>query len=91
MVIRTTHVPRRSDTIQDHIRGDLSSDVADEQDRYQCVVLCAFETEILIQRIEFGVDKGIAVEEIEAVAEVNQRDSKQKLLRRMPYKYMIHS
>lgn len=31
-VIRTTHVPRRPDTIQDHIRGDLSSDIPHEQD-----------------------------------------------------------
>lgn len=49
----------------------MTRDIAHKQDGDQCVVLRAFKTQILVQRIEFSVDEGISVEEVEAVTQVN--------------------
>lgn len=50
----------------------MPRDVAHKQDGDQCVVLRALKTQILIQRIKFGVDEGIAIEKVEAALQVNQ-------------------
>lgn len=66
-MIHTTQVPRWSDPVQDHVAGNLSRDVAHKQDGNEGVVLRAFEAEVFIQGVQFGIDKRVAVQEIEKV------------------------
>ena len=63
----TTQVPLWANSVQNHVAGNLPSNVAHEENRDQSVVLRAFEAQVLLQRVQLGIDKRIAVEEVEEV------------------------
>jgi len=50
-----------------------SSAIPDEEDRDTCVVLGAFEIEILGQRVQLSIDHGVAVQKIEEVHDPKNR------------------
>lgn len=66
-------VPRWAHSVENHIRRNLPRDVTHEQDGDQCVVLCASKAEVLLQGVKFGVDKGVAVQEVEEVHDPKHR------------------
>lgn len=63
----TRHVPRRANSAQNHVRGNLSTEVSHKQNRNKGIVLGAFELEILREGVELSVDHGISVEKVEKV------------------------
>ena len=50
-----------------------SSAIPDEEDGDTCVVLGAFEIEILGQRVQLSVDHGVAIQKIEEVHDPKNR------------------
>lgn len=63
------HVPRGPHAVEDHVGGDLTAEVADEEDGDAGVVLSALEAQVVFEAVQSSVNHGIAVEEVEKVHE----------------------
>lgn len=56
-----THVPRRTSSGQEHVAGNLTEDVADEEDGNAGLVLGVGEVEVLLEVVQAGQGDGIAI------------------------------
>lgn len=63
----TGHKPRWLHPVQDHITGHLSKQVANKQDGHQGVILTARQFKVLVQPVEFSIDHGISIKEVQKV------------------------
>lgn len=62
-----THVARRTSSVEEHVAGDLTQQIADEEDGHTGLVLCTGEIEILLKIIKTGESDSIAIQVVEPV------------------------
>jgi hypothetical protein len=55
-------IDARTDSGEEHVRGDLKGDVSSEKDRDRCVELIALETKIFLDALNSCVGESVAVE-----------------------------
>ena len=62
-----THIARRASSVEEHVGGDLTQEITDEENGHTGLVFCAAEVEILLKIVKAGECNGISVKVVEPV------------------------
>lgn len=62
-----THVTGRPSAVQEHVAGNLTKQITDEQDGNAGLILCAGEVEFLLKVVQAGKSDSVTIEVVEPV------------------------